>query len=71
MEHVQHGVDVPHLRVGLESPDFLLGRLDELAPELAECLKLVDELVNNLPEPLVGQLEVDRGVGGPDVVEEL
>ena len=34
-------------------------------------LELVDELVNDLPEPLVGQLKVDGGVGGQDVVEEL
>ena len=34
-------------------------------------LELVDELVNDLPQPLVGQLKVDRGVGGQDVVEEL
>ena len=34
-------------------------------------LELVDELVNDLPQPLVGQLKVDGGVGGQDVVEEL
>ena len=34
-------------------------------------MELVDELVNDLPEPLVGQLQVDRSVSGEDVVEEL
>ena len=34
-------------------------------------LELVDELVDDLPEPLVGQLQVDGCVGGQDVVEEL
>ena len=34
-------------------------------------LELVDELVNDLPQPLVGQLKVDRGVGRQDVVEQL
>ena len=34
-------------------------------------LELIDELVDDLPEPLVGQLEVDGGLRGEDVVEEL
>ena len=69
--HVPHGVPVPHLKVGLQNLDLLFGLHGELAPELAECLELVNELVDNLPEPLVGQLEVDRGVSGLDIVEEL
>ena len=42
-----------------------------LAPELGEGLELVDELVNNLPEPLVGQLQVHGLLGREDVVEQL
>ena len=42
-----------------------------LAPELGEGLELVDELVNNLPEPLVGQLQVHGLLGGEDVVKQL
>ena len=34
-------------------------------------LELVDELINDLPEPLVGKLEVDGDLGGEDVVEQL
>ncbi len=35
------------------------------------CLELIDELVNDLPEPLVGQLQVDWRVRREDVVEDL
>ena len=34
-------------------------------------LELIDELIDDLPEPLVGQLEVDGRLRGEDVVEEL
>ena len=42
-----------------------------VTPELRECLELVDEFVNDLPQPLVGQLQVDRRVSRQDVVEQL
>jgi hypothetical protein len=35
------------------------------------CLELIDELVDDLPEPLVGQLQVDWRVRREDVVEDL
>ena len=71
VEHVQHGVNVPHLRVPLQVVNLLVSLLGQLGPELREGLELVDELVNDLPEPLVGQLQVDRGVRREDVVEQL
>ena len=52
------GVDVPHLGVGLEEAklDLTLGL--ELGPVLREGLELVDELVHDVPQPLVGQLQL-------------
>jgi len=64
-------VDVPDLRVGLELLDLLFGLALELGAVLAEGLELVDELVNDVPEPLVGELQLDRGLGVEDVVEEV
>ena len=64
-------MDIPHLRISLESVDLVVRLLGQLRPELRERLELVDELIDDLPEPLIGQLEVDRGVGREDVVEQL
>merc|ERR550519_313837 len=71
MQHVEHRVNVPHLRVSLQGVYLLLGLLGQLAPELTECLELVDELIDDLPEPLVGELQVDRDIGGKNIVEQL
>ena len=60
-----------YLGVALEDLDLLVRLLAELAPELGEGLELVDELVNDLPEPLVGQLQVHGLLGGEDVVKQL
>ena len=62
---------VTDLGIGLEDVNLLIGLLAQLGPELGEGLELVDELVDDLPEPLVGQLQIDGGVGGEDVVEQL
>lgn len=71
VEDVQHAVDVPDLGVALEDVNLLVRLLAQLGPELGEGLELVDELVNDLPEPLVGKLQVDGALRGQDVVEEL
>merc|ERR1719367_1191813 len=71
MEHVQHRVNIPDLWIPLECLYFVLSFLCKLAAELAECLELIDELVYDLPKPLVGQLEVDGSLCGEDVVEQL
>ena len=60
-----------HLRVTLEDLNLFVRLLAELAPELGEGLELVDELVDDLPEPLVGQLQVHGLLGTEDVVEQL
>ena len=41
------------------------------APEKAERLELVDELVDDVPKPLVGQLAVDRPVVVENKVEQI
>merc|ERR1719400_2370779 len=68
---IEHRVDIPNLRVPFQGLNFVFRLLGKLAAELTERLELVDELVNDLPQPLVGKLKVDRGVGRQDVVEEL
>ena len=60
-----------YLGVALENLDLFVRLLAELAPELGEGLELVDELVDDLPEPLVGQLQVHGLLGTEDVVEQL
>jgi hypothetical protein len=46
----------------LEKRNLLLGLVLHLSPVLAKALKLVDKLINHIPEPLVGQLHVDDPV---------
>ena len=60
-----------HLGVTFENLNLFVRLLAELAPELGEGLELVDELVDDLPEPLVGQLKIHGLLGGQDVVEQL
>ena len=43
----------------------------QLGPELLEALELVDELVDDLPEPLVGQLQAHGLVRAQDEVEQV
>merc|ERR1719341_2451001 len=71
MKNIQHRVHIPNLWIPLQRLYFVLGFLCKLAAELAERLELIDELVDDLPEPLIGQFEVDGGLRGEDVVEEL
>merc|ERR1719430_206794 len=71
MKNIQHRVHIPDLWIPLERFYFVLSFLCKLAAELAECLELIDELVDDLPKPLVGQLEVDGSLCGENVVEEL
>jgi len=59
----------------LEEPESGTGNKSrnhsELGREPQPCLELIDELVDDLPEPLVGQLQVDWRVRREDVVEDL
>merc|ERR1719237_904874 len=52
MKNIQHRVHIPNLWIPLQRLYFVLGFLCKLAAELAERLKLIDELIDDLPEPL-------------------
>ena len=71
VENVEDRVNIPNLGIALQSLNLLIRLLAQLGPELGEGLELVDELVNDLPEPLVGQLKVHGLLSGEDVVEQL
>ena len=55
----------------LQHLDFLPGFLLELRPELLEGLELVDELIDDLPEPLVRQVQGHRLLGAQNEVEQV
>jgi len=65
VEDVENRVDVPDGRVSPNVGDVARLELRQVRPEETERLELVDELVDDVPEPLVGQFPVD----GPVVVE--
>mmetsp|Transcript_15764 Transcript_15764/g.61588 ORF Transcript_15764/g.61588 Transcript_15764/m.61588 type:complete len:317 (-) Transcript_15764:65-1015(-) len=70
VEVLENGDDVPSVGVVLELLDLLGLLVLELAARLAEALELVDELVHHVPEPLVGQLEVERCLALEETIEE-
>lgn len=51
-----------YLRVLAKQRDLVLGLVLHLCAVLTEGLKLVDELVDHIPQPLIGQLHVDDAV---------
>ena len=59
LEEVEHAQRGPYVVAALERRELLLGLDGELAAVLAHGLELVDELVDHLPEPQVGELHVD------------
>ena len=63
--------NVPDPRVVFQHIQLVLGLLLHLGPVLLEGLELVDELVDDLPLPLVGQDELDGRLRAEDVVEEV
>ena len=63
--------NVPDPRVVFQHIQLVLGLLLHLCPVLLEGLELVDELVDDLPLPLVGQDELDGRLRAEDVVEEV
>merc|ERR1712126_343691 len=65
MEDVENRVDVPDGRVSPNVRDVARLQLRQVRPEETKRLELVDELVDDVPEPLVRQFPVD----GPVVVE--
>ncbi|KAI3484175.1 hypothetical protein L1887_52881 [Cichorium endivia] len=60
----------PHAAV-LEQGDLVVGLVGGAVPPLGEALELVDELVDNVPEPLRGELELDGPVAVENKVEKV
>lgn len=63
--------DIPGAQVMLQDLDLLISFLLKLGTILLERLELVDELVNDLPKPLVGQVQDDRLFRAQDAVEQV
>lgn len=71
IQNIQHTVSVPDLvilcqhltdllnfiRNGLSCLQCCLAGLEAPIPEVGECLVLINKLVNNIPQPLVGQIK--------------
>ena len=71
VQYVQDLQDIPNARIGLQNFDLVLTLLGQLGTKLLERLELVDELVNDLPKPLIGQIQGYGGVGAQDVIEQV
>ncbi len=71
MKDVENLKDVPNAGVMLEDLDFILALLLKLGSELLEGLELVDELVDDLPKPLVWKLQGNRRLRAQNEVEEV
>merc|ERR1719187_2646260 len=53
MEHIQDGMYIPNFGITFQDLYFLFSFLGQFRPELRKSLKLINELVNDLPQPLV------------------
>eukprot|EP00053_Salpingoeca_punica_P007723 m.70404 g.70404 ORF g.70404 m.70404 type:complete len:557 (-) comp14295_c0_seq1:76-1746(-) len=71
VQHVEHNVDVPHLRVLAQGGDLLGCAGGQLGTELRKGLELVDELVDDVPQPAVRQLKIHGRLGVKNIVEEV
>jgi hypothetical protein len=63
--------DIPGAEVVFQDLNFILGLFLELGTILLERLELVDKLVDDLPEPLVRQVQHNRLVRAQNAVEEV
>jgi hypothetical protein len=59
VQHVQDAVAAPDLVRVREHRELVLGLRLRLGAPDTEGLELIDELVDDVPEPLFGQLQVD------------
>ena len=66
-----HLQDIPGAQVVLKDLDLVVRLLLQLGAKLLERLELVDELIDDLPEPLVGKVQDDWLLGTQDAVEEV
>lgn len=73
VKDVEHAVGTPDFRVLLEQADLvsIVTALDDLASVNAEIVELVNELVNDVPCPVTGELNIDGALGVQNVVEQL
>ena len=63
VEVVEHLGGLPDLGVRLQLLEILIALIAQLRGELTEGLELVDELVDDVPNPLAGQVELEVDVG--------
>lgn len=72
MQHIQHTQNVPHRRInGVQLHQLLLRLIGQSSAILRIALVLIDELIDQLPQPDVGQLQIDAGRRRYDRIEEL
>ena len=66
-----HLQDIPGAQVVLQDLDLVVRLLLQLGAKLLERLELVDELIDDLPEPLVGKVQDDWLLWTQEAVEEV
>lgn len=71
MQDVQHAEHVPDFVVRGQILNLVWGLVGQIGAVLGKRLELIDELVDELPEPLIRQLQLHRRVRMQDVVEEI
>jgi hypothetical protein len=62
VQDIEDTVAAPNLRVVAKQSDFLFGTVLDSVSAVAERLELIDELINDIPKPLVGKFKVDREI---------
>jgi hypothetical protein len=62
IQDVEDTVAAPDLRVITKQSNFFLGAVLDSVSAVAEGLELINELINDIPKPLVGKFEVDREI---------
>ena len=67
---VRHLQNIPSSRVLAEDIQFLAGFLSKFGAKLDKWLELVNEFINDLPEPLIWQIQGDGGSRCQDTIEE-
>jgi hypothetical protein len=63
VQDVENTVAAPNLRVITKQSNLLFRTVLNSVSAVAERLELVDEFINDVPQPLVGKFKVDREVG--------
>mmetsp|Transcript_64313 Transcript_64313/g.171534 ORF Transcript_64313/g.171534 Transcript_64313/m.171534 type:complete len:216 (+) Transcript_64313:1524-2171(+) len=71
MQVVEDLVHRPHVLGLLEERNLLLRLVLHACTELAEGLELIDELIDHVPQPLVGKLQRERPLALEEQVEDI